>query len=364
MGSKERERAMTFGPEHYVPVLKVKQGEKRALGLVAPGVKARMTPLLEIVERKVDGTRPIGAHLDTAFKGLADALDGYARCFLDTREIADDGPAAAADVFSRGAAAGVVFSPVTGPRRTADVAAALAHRHGGLALRVTRNEFEGGGLGSDIRRFVQVHSLSYGDVDLVLDLGEVDALIPEGVAALTDAFLREIPEQLAWRTLTISASAFPASMGVVDRNSYAMVERSEWLAWRDGLFARRAELSRLPTFSDCGIQNPRGVEGYDPRTMPRSASVRYLADDAWLLMKGESTKRKPEREQYPDMAATLTLGALSAHFAGASHCDGCSSMAAAAGGAPRLGSAGAWRRLGTIHHLTSVVEDLAALPWP
>ena len=41
---------MTFGPRHYVPVLKVKRGEKTALQSVALDLRAEITPLLEIVE--------------------------------------------------------------------------------------------------------------------------------------------------------------------------------------------------------------------------------------------------------------------------------------------------------------------------
>ena len=39
-------------------------------------------------------------------------------------------------------------------------------------------------------------------------------------------------------------------------------------------------------------------------------------------------------------------------------------MKAAADDAAGLGSAEVWRRLGTIHHITTVVEELGALPWP
>ena len=40
---------MTFGPHHYVPVLKIKRGEKKALAAIEPSVRQRITPLLEIV---------------------------------------------------------------------------------------------------------------------------------------------------------------------------------------------------------------------------------------------------------------------------------------------------------------------------
>lgn len=34
---------MTFGPDHYVPVLKVKRGEKSALNVISPLLRSRIT---------------------------------------------------------------------------------------------------------------------------------------------------------------------------------------------------------------------------------------------------------------------------------------------------------------------------------
>ena len=86
---------MTFGPRHYVPVLKVKRGEKKALQSVALDLRAEITPLLEIVEWRRSEEKPeLSDHLDTAFKDLAKSLRLYSRCFLDARELAPEGQAA------------------------------------------------------------------------------------------------------------------------------------------------------------------------------------------------------------------------------------------------------------------------------
>jgi hypothetical protein len=352
---------MTFGTNHYVPVLKVKRGEKRALALMSPALQPRVTPLLEIVERK---DKEVDAHLTTAFKDLAESVRPYSRCFLDVREIEPDGPAAAEEVYGRAEALGIVFTPVTGISRTADVAAALQHNTHGVALRLTRAEFEAGSLGPNLLRFMDRHGLQPEQTDLIIDLGAVDDLITEGIQALSQAFLSAVPDHPRWRTFTLSACAFPFSMARVERHSHALVPRVEWLAWRDGLHTRRSEIVRLPTYSDCAIQHPRGVEGFDPRVMPMSAAIRYTASDEWLLIKGESVRITPAREQFPDLAMQLAYGHLRSRFSGVDHCHGCASTKAAADGASGLASAEVWRRLGTIHHLTTTVEALARLPSP
>src|SRR5580704_7664437 len=115
---------MIFGPHHYVPVLKVKRGEKRALALMPPSARLKITPLLEIVERS---DKDLERHLETAFEGLAGAVNGYDRSFIDTRELEPDGEQGARAVFQQATAQGISFTPVTGVSRTADVSAALEY---------------------------------------------------------------------------------------------------------------------------------------------------------------------------------------------------------------------------------------------
>jgi Beta protein len=359
---------MNFGPDHYVPMLKVKRGEKTALSLLSDAVCVGITPLLEIVERKENKLDPtktptIDGHINTAFKNLADSVARFDRVLLDVHEIKQDGEAAAAQVFDRAVSEGIVFTPVTSPSFSIDFVPALAHRRHGLGLRITRAEFASGNLPSLVDAFLAIASVKPEDIDLIVDVGAVDQMIAPGIMALTEQFLAVVPHHTRWRTFTVSGSAFPLSMGVVGSDSHGYVDREEWLAWRDGLYVQRGQLIRLPTYSDCGIQHPTGVENFDPVTMKPSAAIRYAAGDQWLLVKGVSTRKSPPSQQFPVLAYRLVNGSLKGSFQGDAHCAGCSSMVAAAAGAPKLGSPEVWRHLGTIHHLTTVTEQLAALSW-
>lgn len=353
---------MNFDAKHYVPVLKVKLNEKKALQSIDMALRPHITPLLEIVERIAE--KEIDDHLKTAFKDLPSAVDGYPRCMLDTREIESDGSSAAASVFDRAEEEGIAFTPVTGVSRTVDVAPALEHLKNGLAIRLLRQEFEEGKIERELDRFMARHSLDPANVDIIIDMGPVDDLIPAGVARLGLAFLAAVPQQPLWRTLTISACAFPIGMGVVERHSHRLIERGEWLGWRDRMYTEQSSLQRLPTYSDCAIQHPKGVEGFNFLTMQVSASVRYTVRNQWLLIKGESTKITPAKEQFPDLATQLTYGHLNGHYAGPDHCLGCRHIEDAANGVKGFGSAGVWRRIGTIHHITTAVEDVLGLPSP
>lgn len=352
---------MNLGPNHYVPVLKVKRGEKGALERIFFGLRSRIVPLLEIVEWRKDRKRTLSEHLDTTFNALADSLRLYPACFLDARELVRQGPAAADEVFCRARDAGISFVPVTGISRLADVSAALGYQERGLAIRLSREEFEGGDLQYRLRDFLNRHEIHAEKADLIVDLGAVEEMIVEGIAAFATQFLLEIPEPDSWRTLTLSLSAFPKSMGTVERKSHGFVERADWAAWRDHLFYRGDDVPRIPTYSDCAIQHPAGVEGFDPRLMPVSASIRYTLPDNWLLIKGESTRRRSAREQFPELAKQLVYGHLHSHFAKVDHCHGCAAIKRAADGEAGLGSAETWRRIGSVHHVTEVMQALSSL---
>lgn len=352
---------MPFGPGQYIPVLKLKRGEKAALRALPDEMCARVTPLLEVVERK---EKDPTLHLNSAFSGLSRSVGRYAGCFLDLRELAPDGPQAAATAFQQAEEAGVVFTPVTGMSRNVDVEAALKYRANGTAVRLTRAECRAGNLAQILFGFLQTHSLDPEEVDLLVDLGDVDTMVSEGVAALASECLAAVPNQEGWRTLTLTSCGFPRSMGGVGKHSFDVVERSDWLSWRDHLYAKRGEIPRLPSYSDCAIQHRAGVEGFDPRYMQVSASIRYTLGEAWLLIKGESTKSVPPGGQFPQLGARLVAGDLNKYFAGFDHCGGCGEMVLAVAGAPKYGSAEVWRRLGTIHHLATVARALEALAWP
>lgn len=355
---------MTFGADHYVPALKLKLGEKDALAMLSATIKARITPLFQIVE--MNGTKSLDEHLETAFKKFHPSVAGVGRYFIDPIEIEAHGAAAAAKVFDMCRYQALPFTPVTGiSRPTALTAAAMsASGRTGLAIRLTRKDFESGQVQTALPAFIELQKIDPAATDLIVDAGAVSDMIEEGIAAMAELFLASIPKLSSWKTLTLIASAFPRSMQHVDRDSHALVQRAEWVAWRDHLRRNRTTLARLPTFGDWGIQHPTGVEQFDPIKMQASAAIRYTLDSQWLLIKGRGTKKSSPSVQMPGLARSLVSGPHKKHFLKAQHCAGCELIEKAAQGAPKVGSLTKWRQIGTGHHITTTVEAIQRLPWP
>ena len=355
---------MTFGPRHYVPALKLKTGEKDALAILSSATKQSITPILQVVERI--GTKPIDKHIETAFKKIQPAVAGLPRFFIDPVEIAPAGAVAAKAVFNGCRSLGVPFTPVVGLSRPPDLtnAAMQAVGRSGLAVRLTRADFEGGTLASSFTAYLATHSISAAATDLIVDLGPVEDMIADGIATLAESFIASVPHLARWKTLTLLGSAFPKSMRHVDRDSHGYVDRAEWVAWRDHFRKAGPSLSRPPTFGDWGIQHPAGVETFDPVKMQASAAIRYATDSKWLLIKGRGTRKMSPAKQMPGLAAQLATGQLRKAFAGAHHCAACALIVAAANGAPKLGSLTKWRQIGTAHHITTTVEAIQNLHAP
>lgn len=158
----------------------------------------------------------------------------------------------------------------------------------------------------------------------------------------------------------MSAVAF--SLSGVGTGSTVSRDRFEWRVWRDQVHARRESFARVPTFSDGGIQHPRGVENIPVEILNNFApTIRYATVDQWLLIKGVGRQARHHKEQFPEMAADLIANTV---FRGAGHCKGCSDADRGARLPPKFGSQESWLRIGAIHHLTLTVEQLRALPSP
>lgn len=353
-------------PQQYVPVIKWKRGEQAGVRQLGAGVKARLTPLVEIIPipRDLDTdvqTRDLAQHVDPHLDALVSAWGTADPFFLDSEAVAGDslnGIDGAEHVFTGAQTRGLQFIPVVGlASAPSELSAAKAHVTRGVCIRVYPDDF--GSLPAALSTFVGTHGFPPDQVDLVIDLESVVGQTSFVVSAQASAVLQSLPTVGTWRSLVLCASAFPDSMASVT-SGVSAVDRVEWNAWKT-LHGQRAALPRLPNFGDYGIQAPSLMEGYDPRYMQMSAAIRYTLEDEWLIIKGQSTRRQSGKVQYPSLAQVLVNHA---RYYGPQHSPGCADAFACANGANGHGSPEAWRRIGTSHHLTVVTNQLALVTFP
>lgn len=375
-----------FDHTHYVPILKGKEGEYTALRDLDPRIKAALTPLLEVVPLAEDVsedpaviTGDATTHLETFVTKVKRHWGGERPAFVDLLLVQEaarlpDGTHPMQHVFDRARSEGLVLIPVTGIGRDPDYQAAVHTTvqadQRGLCIRLDPEDFEDlTALPTTLAALLTElgFDLSQGglsaiapSVDLLLDFREITASQVGLLSIAIEAILNTIPHITAWRTVTLAGCAFPQTLGALSPGSVTPLPRSEWAVWL-GLYAKRAQLSRLPTYGDYGINHP-DLLVLATRVPSFSANLRYTTATDFLVFKGHSVRKHPRRfKQFNDLCSLLIARA---EFSGAGFSNGDKYVDACAAGTDGPGNATKWRYAGTSHHLTFVPHQIASLPWP
>jgi hypothetical protein len=342
---------MNFGPNHYVAVLKLMEGERAALAQIAPHVARNLTPLLEVTP--LHG-RALEERLRRDFKGLVDALRQFPRFMVDAGAITGPTPRSANKVFSSFHDLPSVAIPVLSLGREAEAPIAHSFQRDGVAIRVGRAEFESTkDVAPSLVRFVDALG-GPRKIDLIVDLGSTAEMLPIGIVNRAAAFLRRVPMIGEWRTLSLLSNCFPRGLGGLPADH--LIERADFVAWRDYLQASWS--GRRPTFGDGGIQHGDFFEKEDDAVPIPTANIRYAREVDWVTVKGvKATGADTLKNQMPRLAARLLA---SGQATARTHCAGCLDIARAARQEPGAGyiTSSAWRRIGAVHHITTTVAAI------
>lgn len=358
-----------FDHRHYVPILRWKQAERLALRDLDPESKAGMTPLIEVTPRALsaEGTANPKIVDQRCSKVAAEMLNdwGGGRLFIDFGLIASGvratgGTHPLAVLFEAGRTLFPSFVPVTGLGRDATyqeaVRSVVAVDGLGLCLRLRGQELQRPQLPAEISRLLAALGVDYEQVDLLLDYEIVDDTPPSLAAAC-----ERLPNLPRWRTFTIASGAFPENLTGM-RVGEHVLPRRDWRAWRDQVTAH-PPLPRLPAYGDYTIQYPVFREpGFG---LNFSASIRYSAEEDWVIMRGEGV-RNDDGPGYSQWPANATLLCERTEYQGEDFSVGDRyikemSEEVAKNGSGRTGGAGTWLQAGFNHHLTLTVRQIANL---
>lgn len=351
---------------HHVSILKGKKGEFDALGTLAPSVKSRVTPLVEIFTAPWDWdtdtpAKSMDSHVASAVQQLERGWGGDDVLWLDTLWLDPDEAVAGTSILERLfdlARDRVLGVPVGGPGRppshTAALAAVTAADGRGAVLRLDPEDLgDPSALIGAMDGWLQAVSVSPEDVDLLVDFSAITPALAPSVTLAASAVIPALPHLLRWRTFTLASGAFPSDLTGVKPQSVARLPRADWTLWRT---VSQRQVPRVPAFGDYGIGHPELFDP-DPRTIRPSATIRFTGDADWVIVK-ERWAQRYGFTQFRQASATL-MG--EAEYVSSQHCAGCEFIEACAQGGA-TGNLTTWRRVGTVHHLTQTASQLASLP--
>jgi hypothetical protein len=363
-----------FDHTHYVPVLKAKKGELDALEELSTRVRDSLTPLIELPDIPWDfedeaPAKTVDQHLQKIPKRLADAWGAAGRPLFVDLGLLDPGDRLATGDHPLAYVGhvchqhGLQIIPVTGLRRDADYQSAVdrvSKQHGaGVALRVSPEDFDDVIDDPGVLPRCLPRTILLDKADLIVDLGAISGQQLAALELAAKTALRGIPTLSAWRTLTLAGGAFPQNLSAFDRG-FSAIDRYDWELWQSITTWASQKHLRIPTFGDYAIQSAGEIEDVDPRVMRMSASLRYALADTWLIVKGRNVKDHTYEE-----FRRVCQGLLQrAEFKGAAHCPGDMQLDRCGQGVVSTGNATTWRRAGTTHHITVVVDQIASLAAP
>lgn len=358
----------TYG---YVPVLKGKRGEFRALEEMDAADCHRLRPLVEVppIQWDYDAECPaktVDAHLASLPDQLTRAWPHKGAFSLDLGLLPDDDRMADSThpltfVLDAARDRGLPVVPVSGLARPKVFHSAIREaigRHGsGVCLRLEGDDFDS--LPPDLATQLEELLAHYGtpreEVDLVLDFGELTDGTAGLVLQFVFAFVNTDPHIGEWRSLAVTGSAFPETLGSLEADSISIIPRIEWQTWKK-LRSKEASLARLPDFGDYAIANPALAE-VDFRLMRMSANLRYTTGDDWMVLRGRNV-RDYGFEQFNDLCQKLLERR---EYAGPDFSWGDAYIARCAEGSDGPGNATTWRTVGTSHHLALACRQVASL---
>jgi len=335
-----------FGHTHYVPILRWKRAEQKALRELFPADKHAITPLVEV---------PGGDHNPRELAEQIAKTWGHDHMFLDVRHLATRVPYAGdthpvTGLFNIARMLGLKVIPVTGLLcdRTYQAAISADSITGnlGACIRLFKSDLVRSSLAADLEGLVSALRLQAASVDLVVDL-QIFGSSRHDLAALCAA----LPKVTKWRTLTVASGSFPKDLTGLTVGQH-LLPRLEWQSWKRQL---STVLPRRPTYGDYAMLHPY-LSPWFPG-MNVSASVRYTIDEHWLIMRGEGllNKKGAGHAQYP---ANAELLCHRTEYRGPQFSYGDKYIYEIALKKERPGNPETWLRAGVNHHLTFVVRQI------
>lgn len=218
----------------------------------------------------------------------------------------------------------------------------------GVCVRLSTKDLFRVSIQSDLQKLLQVLRSGPGEVDIMIDL----KLINESSTPY-DQLLQRLPDADSWRTITFLAGSFPKDLSHLRANNTYRIARLEWIKW----FTEEIQEinGRRYGFGDYTVQHPMFSE---PPEFPNpSASIRYTAEDYWIVLRGEAL-RKPGGIGHAQYPAEAQLLVDKPEYSGEGFSYGDRLIMEKTKDESRPGNPEQWIMIGINHHITYTVCQL------
>lgn len=352
---------LVFNHKHHVFIAKLKRGEVWALNQLSFNAKTAVTPLFEMWPpnpgTKKKPAKTLTEHTNDLMQLVTTEWTGLP-CYVDTQYLITGGaasPPAAQTVFGIARSANVVAIPVTslkfGQPFQQAIAAVIATDGRGVMFRLTLDLFNvPQTLGQYLDGLVTFLAVSRNQVDILVDLQYRPNLVE--VQQMGAYCLNNLPFINDWRTVTLAAGCFPASISNEPTGQWIDFDRSDWRGWNAIISQRAAGHMRVPTYGDYGVRC-----GGEPLVIPNAPAPNLRYTDSQIIR----VRKGPKAPGSMRAICTSLIG--QPYFRRAQFSQGDADMAQkAATTGLENGSPEQWIQWCTNHHLELTFSEIQSLP--
>jgi hypothetical protein len=357
---------MALDTKRYIPCLRWKLGEYKALMQLSSIVRDSIIPLIDVAEIGFDfetqtESKSIDEHLKPFAKRVREKW-GIDECFVDMHNINASQRMAGnmhpvTFVFNDLRLKGVRAIPVMELKQDSQwqnaIQQAVDQDGRGFCLRIDLETAVKTTLGTSINELLHKYSRRIEQCDLIIDEKAPNFEPLDGFVSLLEQIIKNLPYLNRWRSFGLIGTSLPASLSIFERG-VSIIPRNEWRTYKRLQGRLRSSGIRIPTFGDYGISNPE-VLRVDPRFMRTTANIRYTINDGWFIVRGQSI-REYGLGQHKDLCREIVNSKI---YEGPDFSPGDKYILDCAQDSASTGNPTTWRWVGTSHHLESVARDVA-----
>lgn len=358
----------------YLPIVKWKAGERRALETLWPSRRGSLVPLFEMppagdFDHEEQRTLSPTEHIRLFGKRLYDAW-GRSLAFVDAKAVDDDTHKAGlsahplTELLERARLARALACPATSLTHSSEYQDAVRrftsrHPHLPIAIRVNPlDDMESESFSENLKKLLRDLSCTPSRVVLVLDFLPLGALKPREVESFIETVTDRIYDVIGlgpWLKVITAFTSFPVKLKM-KANTVETFSRTDWAAYRL-LLEREPALRGVISYGDYAVDCSPFEKSSGP--VSPSAQLRFTSDDNYVVVKGEQAKKPIGYSAIRPVAEILSHRT---EFTGPTFCDGDAFVARLARDEKAsTGNASTWRWAGTDHHFARVLAETAAL---
>ena len=334
----------------YVPILKWKRGEQKAIELLDKVSKDYIMPLIEIAPIDFDWNnnvpkKNIDEHVISIPNTIFTSL-GSKRCFIDGLMLEDenllkDGRHSIQYLIETSLDLGCNVIPTTGFNRSEEYNNAIknllnSNKIDNICIRIEEDYFNT--INSNLNTLLNTLEILPDKCHIVIDLKEIGTTSLSTYDLVLPLILNNLNFLDKWLSITIAGTSFPVDLSSVSKNSHRILARSEYSLWNQ-LISRNA-FTREIQFGDYCISNPQ-YSDIDPRFMSMSGNIRYTISNGYLIYKGVTTRTNGFSQMIPMSKMLISSG----HFSGVGFSWGDDEINRIANGLSSTGNGETWRRI-------------------